>query len=33
LVEKGEDGKEMAKWENVWRIVGPYLKHSGRRYG
>ncbi|PUU76259.1 putative monooxygenase [Tuber borchii] len=33
IVKEGEDGVKMAEWKNVWKIVGPYLKHGGKRYG
>ena len=33
VVEKAEDGQDMAKWKNVWKVLGPYLRQSGGRYG
>ena len=33
VVQKGEDGMEMAKPESLGRIVYPYLTHPGQRYG
>lgn len=33
VVKKDENGTEMAKFENVQKIVFPYLKHDGYRYG
>lgn len=33
VVQRNEDGDEMAKPEMVKQIVFPYITHSGRRYG
>lgn len=33
VVPKGEDGNEMAKDENIRKIVWPYLTHRASRYG
>ncbi|KAF2094411.1 FAD/NAD(P)-binding domain-containing protein [Rhizodiscina lignyota] len=33
VILPGEDGAEMASVESIRRVVYPYLKHPGRRYG
>ena len=33
VVQPGEDGTEMASQENIRKIVYPYLRHPGHRYG
>lgn len=33
VVQPGEDGTEMASQENIRKIVLPYLRHPGHRYG
>jgi hypothetical protein len=32
VVKKEEDGLEMAKYENVRKVVYPYLTHPGKKY-
>lgn len=33
VVQPGEDGTEMASQQNIRKIVYPYLRHPGHRYG
>jgi hypothetical protein len=33
VVKHDEDGYEMAKYENVKKVVFPYLTHPKSRYG
>ena len=33
VVQKGEDGDEMARLEMIKKVVFPYITHPGRRYG
>jgi hypothetical protein len=32
VVKHSEDGYEMAKYENVKKVVYPYLTHPGKKY-